>query len=51
MKPSKNSFLGALDYLSVWEVAHRWSGYDPDQTNPKSLPSKVEDILRRIMIA
>ena len=32
--------------LSVWEIAHRWHGFDPNTTDPKSLPLPVQDTLR-----
>lgn len=34
------------DYLSLWEVAHRWHGIDPNKTEPASLPLVVQDTLR-----
>jgi hypothetical protein len=36
------------DHLSVWEVAHRWHGFDPNTTDPKALPLAVQDTLRTI---
>lgn len=36
------------DHLSVWEVAHRWHGFDPNTTNPSALPLEVQDTLRTI---
>ncbi|HEA50772.1 hypothetical protein LCGC14_0601340 [marine sediment metagenome] len=37
-----------IDHLSVWEVAHRWHGYDPNSTDPQALPLIVQDSLRTI---
>lgn len=37
-----------IDHLSVWEVAHRWHGYDPNSTDPRALPLTVQDSLRTI---
>lgn len=34
------------DYLSLWEVAHRWHGVDPNKT--PDLPLAVQDALRYI---
>ena len=36
------------DHLSIWEVAHRWHGYDPNLTDPEALPLVVQDSLRNI---
>lgn len=38
----------AIDHLSVWEVAHRWHGFDPNTTDPQALPLAVQDTLRTI---
>lgn len=35
-----------LAALSVWEIAHRWHGYDPNTTDPHALPLEVQDRLR-----
>lgn len=37
-----------MDHLSIWEVAHRWHGYDPNTTDPEALPLIVQDSLRTI---
>src|SRR5882724_1314072 len=34
--------------LSVWEVAHRWHGMDPNTSDPKNLPLPVQDTLRAL---
>lgn len=34
------------DYLSLWEVAHRWHGVDPNKTDVLDLPLAVQDSLR-----
>lgn len=34
------------NYLSIWEVAHRWHGVDPNKTSPSDLPINVQDTLR-----
>lgn len=34
------------DVLSIWEIAHRWHGYDPNISDPKKLPLDVQDKLR-----
>lgn len=33
---------------SLWEIAHRWHGYHPDETNPAALPLPVQDTLRAL---
>lgn len=37
-----------IDHLSLWEVAHRWHGQDPNTSDPKALPLPVQDTLRTI---
>ena len=34
------------DVFSLWEIAHRWHGEDPNVTDPKALPLTVQDTLR-----
>lgn len=34
------------DYLSCWEIAHRWHNFDPNVTGPKKLPLPVQDSIR-----
>lgn len=34
------------DVLSLWEIAHRWHNEDPNITDPKAPPLKVQDTLR-----
>ena len=34
------------NYLSIWEVAHRWHNVDPNHTDPQNLPFEVQDALR-----
>jgi hypothetical protein len=35
-------------WLSIWEIAHRWSGHDPDHTDQNKLPLEVQDCLRSL---
>lgn len=35
-----------FDYLSIWEIAHRWLGQDPDSGNQP--PQDVRDLLRAL---
>jgi hypothetical protein len=39
------------NYLSIWEVAHRWHGIDPNKTDPSDLPLIVQDRLRILCFA
>ena len=34
------------EYLSVWEIAHRWQNIDPNKTDPENLPFEIQDALR-----
>ena len=46
--PDRLSHLRTIDHLSIWEIAHRWHDFDPNQTDPKKLPLPVQDTLRLI---
>lgn len=41
-------FLEGKDYLSVWEIAHRWAQFDPDATNHEELPEQVRYFTQKI---
>jgi hypothetical protein len=34
------------EYLSIWEISHRWQNVDPNKTDPKNLPFEIQDALR-----
>lgn len=34
------------EYLSIWEVAHRWQNTDPNKTDPENLSLEIQDRLR-----
>lgn len=36
------------DDLSVWEIAHRWYGADPNGCRENGIPLKVQDLLRML---
>lgn len=39
----------ALHNLSLWELAHRWHGHDPHQSDdPRTMPLEVKDTLRNL---
>lgn len=42
-------FLEGKDYLSIWEVAHRWAQFDPDATSPEELPEQVRYFIQKIV--
>ncbi|WP_018985965.1 hypothetical protein [Methylophilus methylotrophus] len=42
-------FLKGKDYLSIWEVAHRWAGVAPDSTSENSLPEEVQYYIQKIV--
>ncbi len=37
------------DFRSLWELAHVWEGYNPDQTDPVNLPEPVVDKLQKLI--
>lgn len=47
----KRTFLSYTDHLSIWDVAHRWVGVHPDDTNENKLPVEVKDVLFTMMRA
>lgn len=38
--------MASFNYLSVWEVAHRWQNIDPNKTDSEDLPFEIQDSLR-----
>lgn len=45
----KAAFLGSNDYQSIWQAAHRWHSFDPDNTDPANLPVEVRKTIFRII--
>ncbi|HNA29046.1 MAG TPA: hypothetical protein PLQ64_07095 [Thiobacillaceae bacterium] len=43
--------LHQIEILSVWEIGHRWVGYDPDKTDSADLPLPVKDAFRQLIQA
>ena len=37
--------------MSLWEVAYRWAGHNPDNTDLKQVPFEVSDIMKAMMKA
>lgn len=33
--------LNPNEFKSIWEIAHRWEGYDPENSDPRNLPDSV----------
>lgn len=42
-------FLKGKDYLSIWELAHRWAGVEVDSTDPSNLPDDVQYLIQKIV--
>lgn len=42
-------FLEGKDYLSIWEIGHRWAGFDPDATDPNDLPEQVRYLIHKLI--
>lgn len=42
-------FLEGKDYLSIWEVAHRWAGVDPDSTSQDNLPEDIRYYIHKMI--
>lgn len=40
--------MNTVEFLSVWEVAHRWNGFDPTKSRIESIPLPVQDTIRSI---
>ncbi len=36
------------DHLSIWEISHRWHGYDPNNHDENNIPLQVQDTIRLI---
>lgn len=50
-KPIEKSFISYSNRMSLWEAAHRWAGYNPNDTGLKQLPLEVSDIMKAMMKA
>ena len=42
-------FLKGKDYLSIWEIAHRWAGVPADSTDEENLPDEVQYLIHKIV--
>lgn len=45
------TYLQKMAMMSVWEVGHRWAGFDPDETDPENPPKAVKEMLRELLEA
>ena len=36
------------DHFSIWEISHRWHGFDPNQHDESNIPLPVQDTIRLI---
>lgn len=43
--------LQRMSIMSIWEVGHRWAGFDPDETTQSGLPKEVRGKIREILSA
>lgn len=42
-------FLESKDFLTIWDIAHRWAGYDADATEPQSLPEDAKYWIHKVV--
>jgi len=42
-------YLDSKDFQTIWKLAHNWTGYDPDVTDPQALPQEVQEVIHRMM--
>jgi hypothetical protein len=42
-------FLIGKDYLSIWEVSHRWLDIDPNSTDESDLPEELQYLIQKIV--
>jgi hypothetical protein len=43
--PSSTPFINKIRHMSLWDIAHRWSGFDPQSSSNDSIPIQVRDTL------
>lgn len=43
-------FLESKDFLTIWDIAHRWADLDADATQPGSLPVDVKYWIQKIVL-
>lgn len=44
-------YIESEDYETIWSLAHKWIGFDPDTTYPENLPPEVLLYIQRIAAA
>ena len=40
--------LRKIEFLSIWEIGHRWEGVDPESVPTQRFPAPVRDRLRQL---
>lgn len=40
--------INHFDHMSIWDLCHRWHGYDPDDGSESEIPLKVKDTIKAI---
>lgn len=45
-----STLIQFLEILSVWEIAYRWHGIDPDETDQGKVAREVKETLRELML-
>ena len=43
-------FLESKDFLTIWDITHRWADLDADATEPGSLPEDVKYWIQKIVL-
>lgn len=43
-------FLESKYFLTIWDIARRWAGYDADATDPLSLPEDVKYWIHKVIL-
>lgn len=39
------------DYMTIWQLAHKWVNADPNETNANAIPLKLREHIIRLVIA
>jgi hypothetical protein len=44
-------YLDSKDYQTVWQLAHNWTGADPDKNSTDEIPTELKEAIHRLMHA
>lgn len=44
-------YIENSDFATVWNLAHNWTGFDPQTTDAEQLPQEVKECIHRILYA